>query len=549
MKTFPWLTNGLPESDAVFSKRCRQQRESVALLPSRPLISIVLNDDGKIKRATDFTKASLVDQSYQNFEIVDHFNVDKAKGEWLVFISAGDILSPLALFSALTESFKKPRAAMFYSHEATLTHDGKHIQRYFSKPRFSWFTLLHSNYIGKFWMVKREWWDKLSGFRASVSLPEHDFFLRLYEAGAEIELLPLCLYYRAQAKPLVTQRCVDIVQEHLQRIGIEARVMWEEKSKRILVRPQLASPVDHLVSVIICFRDRADCTVKSVQHIARHAGRVPLEIFLVNNRSSEAELAKVRDGIRGVNVPLTIVEYPGEFNFADMHNTVVKEHCRGKYLLLLNNDVFWENGNIDEMVEWAQNDLIGTVGVCLRYPHGDIQHSGFRALFGGNARVARLGNNYAEDVFTYQSREVYGSTFAASLFKRSTFIELGGLRPFDLPNGFGDLAFNFECLRRGLKNIYLGGLGGVHLESATRGATDEYWEECIIEREYPEMLQRMLREDLGYNLVPHEDLVAPAFAREWFLVTIREKLPWLKPLKTWMKKSFRALGLRGAQAS
>ena len=67
-----------------------------------------------------------------------------------------------------------------------------------------------------------------------------------------------------------------------------------------------------------------------------------------------------------------------------MHNRAVSEHCLGEFLFLLNNDVFLEGDwTLDEMVAWARLDWVGTVGICLRYSHGAIQHGGIRARFGG----------------------------------------------------------------------------------------------------------------------------------------------------------------------
>ncbi len=122
---------------------------------------------------------------------------------------------------------------------------------------------------------------------------------------------------------------------------------------------------------------------------------------------------------------------------------------------------------------------------------------------------------------------------------------MGGLRSLDLPNGFGDVAFSFECLRRGLKNIYLGYLEATHLESASRGRRYEDWEECVIEREYPDILQRMIREDLGINRVPLRENSLVHSIQETFLSQVREKMPWLKPLKSAARTGLRSLQRQG----
>ena len=79
--------------------------------------------------------------------------------------------------------------------------------------------------------------------------------------------------------------------------------------------------------------------------------------------------------------------------------------------------------------------------------------------------MARIGHTNDEDEFVFETHEVFANTFAACLFKRTTFDAIGGLRALDLPNGFGDVVFNFECLTRGWHNLYLGHLEGTHLDT------------------------------------------------------------------------------------
>jgi GT2 family glycosyltransferase len=237
--------------------------------------------------------------------------------------------------------------------------------------------------------------------------------------------------------------------------------------------------------------------------------------------------------------PAKLVSYHGAFNFGHMHNTVIREHVRGDLLLLLNNDVFLdERSDLAEWAAWAAQPWVGTVGILLRYAHGQVQHSGIRARFGGEARLVRLGHSSAEQSFVYESREVFANTFAACLLKRSVFEAIGGLRQVDMANGFGDVAFNFDCLRRGWHNLYLGHLQGMHLESASRGAgaSYEYWEERELEREYPEILERMLRSDFGYDTVPsHDHSIARAIGQA-LRIKFRQSTPWLDPLKPAVKK-------------
>ena len=73
----------------------------------------------------------------------------------------------------------------------------------------------------------------------------------------------------------------------------------------------------------------------------------------------------------------------------------------------------------------------------------------------------------------------------------------------------------------------------------------EYWEEFLIERQYPDILQKMLREDLGYNRIPDADYSVPNFLRQALVYQLRNKAPWLDPLKPPVKKLLRSLRHRG----
>ncbi len=536
LSSFPWATAGRPETESELLFKWRQQRSALNTFETQTRFSILVTGKPDVK-----TWASLQAQSHPAWEVIwiseeepefatrwvpqgREEAMKLAAGDWIYFLNAGDVLSPVALFLAANEIARRPDLKLVYSHEKT--HDG----RFFSKAAWSEFNLFHFNCVGAAWWMKRDAWKPLA---------EQALFLKLDSNNTS--LIPFFLLYRGSGPALaqVGEGTKALVEGALSERKIKARV--EITDGRIKVHPAFDR---EKVSAIICFRDKGDWTSECLSHLSQRAEGIDLEVILVDNQSQPAERAKVEEALKKLSLAAHFIEYPHPFNFAAMHNEAVKE-AKGKYLLLLNNDVFWMKGNLSEMVAWAQFDWVGTIGMCLRFKHGDIQHGGLRAFFGGSARIARLGHDQNEDELTHQNREVFGNTFAACLVRKDRFAALSGLRPRDLPNGFGDVAFNFECKRRGWHNLFLGHLEGIHLESASRGAVFEYWEECFIEKEYPEMLHALLREDLGFGRVPAADLSIRDFAKDWFLVQVRKNLPWLKPWKELTKQSLRSLGLRG----
>jgi GT2 family glycosyltransferase len=273
--------------------------------------------------------------------------------------------------------------------------------------------------------------------------------------------------------------------------------------------------------------------------------KLPLEILLVDNDSLPEDRAEVEKFLPKIPVPVKLLSFPGPFNYARMHNWTTREHAQGNLFLFLNNDVELRSADLDYWAAWAAQPGVATAGSLLRFHHGGVQHAGIRAWFGGESRLVRVGNSHANDASASEFREVFANTFAACLVKREAFEAVGGLREKDLVNGFGDVAFCFECVKQGWKHYYLGAIEGVHAESSSRGQTYEYWEEFGLEREYPALLQKLLREDAGRNRVPGAEASLFSTLGFYARAKFRRNSKWLNPLKPLLKKWLRNTRLAG----
>lgn len=572
LKNFPWATLGRREVEAEFFKKLDEQRGRVALLANKPKISVVLiiPDSLEVAYARQALEALRL-QSYpfweafaisskklkEKLEEIDdrirflvpsnetseaawkNFGASHCTGDWIRFIDAEDILSPAAFFH-LIYSLQGHGFGMVYTNEVLLARKS---HAFLSKGEWSWFNLIHFNSVGRFWMVQRSLFERLGKFRSDAGdYHEHEFFLRLEECGVPVLHEPYFFYYRRKKTKTSPPRetLVPWVQAHLKKKGFAAKVVTGNQRDTVRVIPHISEPKQHLVTAVLCYRDKPEWTIQAAQRFARQVGQVPVELVLVNNQSSAESVRAVTSAAAKLPIPTRCIDYSHPFNFGNMHNWVLENCAKGDLLFLLNNDVFLKGDrNLDEMIGWALQPQVGTVGILLRFPDGSIQHGGFRALFGGDARLVRIGHVAGSDPWALENREVFGNTFAAALIKISTVKAQSGFREIDLPNGFGDVAFNFTCVRQGLKNLYLGHIEAVHLESASRGSSYEYWEEVGIEREFPEVLQKMLRQDFGLNRVPGADFPLKAVLRLALTHRIGESLPWLLPLKPVVKKLFR----------
>jgi O-antigen biosynthesis protein len=528
LSQFPWATLGRREAGSDFLKKCSEQRTRVDLLAKKPFFSLVVSgSDPK-------TVGAIEAQSYPQWEMIE--DVSEAKGDWIGFIDDGDVLSPAALYQFAVDLQAKD-FDLIYTNEVLLSAEkAGHIKSFLSKPEFSFIDLIHFNYIGKFWTCRKSVFEALEGFSENLgSEAEHDFLLRLTGKYSAIKHEPFFYYYRKTAPAVAnTARLVPVIEQHLKLRSIEASVQPGKLGVNVL--PHIKAPKSHKISAVVCFRNKSEWTVTCAKNLARAMGDVPVELLLVNNQSSSLERSRVERGIQGLSIKTQIIDYDKPFNFGNMHNVVLRNSAKGDFIFLLNNDVFLDDGaNLDRLVAWAQFPWAGTVGMLLKYPDGRVQHGGFRAIYGGESRMARVAH-MGDDPFAFETREVFGNTFAACMMKKETYNALGGLSELNYPNGFGDVSFNFTCVRKGLINIYVGQVSGVHLESASRGLGYEYWEECGIEEEFPEILQQMLRQDLGYNRVPGADFPIKSLLRQAVTQKLFEKVPWLLPWKPRVRK-------------
>ncbi len=454
-----------------------------------------------------------------------NFGFIKAVGNYVGVLNSGEILNPSLLFHFAVE-IQKTASDLLYCNEVI---EEEKSEKLFSKLEYSYLSLLNQNYVGRLWVLRKE---LIHSFDESCpALHEHLFLIHLARLNSNWRLVPIYGVRRiANESPKVSDHEYGKLLEGLNASGLTCHVLKNETDWNVL--PDASVAVQAKVSVLVCFKDKADWTQKALENFKRFAGNVPFEAILINNQSKPSELQKLKDFLSTAEIAHTLVDYTHPFNFGHMHNWAIENYAKGEFLFLLNNDVFLKDEDrLKEMLGWVALPYVGTVGCLLRYQDGRIQHAGLTAHLGGESRLVRIGNEQNAEGFSHCTREVFGNTFAACLMKRSTYENLGGFRELDLANGFGDVAFNLECQKAGLKNIHLGYLEGVHLESASRGMNYEYWEECILEREYPELLQKMARYDLGFNRMP---LTSSALRdlKTYAKGKARKSLPWLKDLKS-----------------
>lgn len=559
---YEWATYGRRESARELWKKCQEQSARLPLFKKPIRFSLVMAvPESAAPEDFFWTWESIQNQSYSDWDLVVVLDPTQDKevfltlcedkrvrflrtqhplslpamknlalaeiaGDYAGILSPGDILNPSLLFHfALT--LQKEESELLYCNE--IFNEGSH-EKLFSKPEYSYLSLLNQNYLGRFWVAKKELFGHSPFDESAGEWEEHLFLIEKAKLDSSWKLIPVYGVLREEPEAIpVPESVFQRVTEIVNRSGFTSNLLKRETGWD--VQPDSSVAVQSLVSVIVCFRDKADWTKECLKRLVDFVGPVKTEVILVNNQSKSREIKKIRTFLEDYSLPHRLVEYAHPFNFGHMHNWAIENYTSGEFLFLLNNDVFLNGkSQMKDMLGWAVLPFVGTVGCLLKYKDGRVQHAGLTAYLGGESRLVRIGNEQSDASFLKKTREVFGNTFAACLMKRSTYQKLGGFRELDLANGYGDVAFNLDCQREGLKNIHLGYLEGMHLESASRGMNYEYWEECILEREYPDLLQKMVRYDFGYNRMP----VSSSLLRDAATYTkgkLRQRFPWLKDVK------------------
>jgi O-antigen biosynthesis protein len=565
-----------------FAQKCQEQRERLVSLAYQPHFTVLINAT-HLKDADDLlcTLDCLQAQTYPHWkaevwvpspwldslpayahmafhaspsipfgEMLQKFSALGSKGEsseWVLAMHGGDVLSPAGLFQFVVEMNARPGAELLYPQECIADLSGVKKQvTLLSKCRDSLPTLLHFNYVGRCFAFHRRLASRVdctpSASEPHAKMEAYAWLLQARSYTSEFRLVPGYWYYRDRKNsgPLF-ESDIEATNGALRSLSLagEAQRVGNQATRIVPAVPASLKKI----SVVICFRNRAQMTFHALASLLRCKDSVPIEVVLVDNASDASESEWLEKEIQSLDSApdVRVVPFSEPFNFGRMNNWAVAKHTTGDILLFLNNDVALDASvSLDAWASWAEMPETGTVGICLKFPDGRVQHCGIRASFGGRSHLFRVGNSHRQDGLTELGREVFANTFAACMVKRSVFLAHGGLDSLTMANGFGDLALNLRFRAAGLKNLYLGYFQATHAESSSRGQSYEYWEEVQLERAYSPILYEMVREDLACSFLPLAETDMASWVADTLKAQVRS-IKWLDPAKPTLKRWFHRL--------
>ena len=498
-----------------------------------PLISFIIPTYNVSKKLLTECLDSLLNQSYDNFEIcivddnstleetistlksfednpkikikyrsrngmiskASNSAISMASGEFIVLVDNDDIIEKDALYYIVEQLNNNKKLDLIYSDEDKIDYKGRYMEPHF-KPDYSPDTLMCVNYICHLTCLRKSIVDELGGFRSEYDgSQDYDLFLRVTEKTNNICHIRKILYHWRQTNTSTSGYLGNksyayvagkrALEDALKRRKIKGTVIDNPKVSTYLVKYENEN---ELISIIIPMKDKADITKRCIDSIFSKSTYKNFEIILVDNNSVEKATFDMINEYEKKYDNFKCIRLECEFNYSYINNEAVKA-ANGEFLLFLNNDTEVLTPDFLEwMLGYSRLDHVGCVGIKLLYPDKLVQHAGVVLGYGGLAGHIYVTASYADNglfgrlVMPYDYSAV---TAACLMIKKSLFDKIKG---FDekLKVALNDVDLNLKALNEGLYNVCLSNVEMIHFESKSRGyeATDEKHNRFLSEQKY-----------------------------------------------------------------
>lgn len=472
--------------------------------------------------------------------------LEQMKDGYLLFLDPVDQLAETALFWIADTLRNHPECRLLYSDEDTISADGLRSDPYF-KPVYNYELHLAQDLMGRTCVFETELLRDIGGFRPGFAEAEHwDASLRAVEnlKIQQIAHIPRVLLHRRSDRILPDKEIrMRVVQEHLQRKGLEGTVVpapdAPHYNRVIYARPS----VQPSITIIIPTRDRADLLQRCTDSIRQKSTYQNYEILIVDNGSTDPDTLSLLQQLAQQGLRVERLDIP--FNYSTLNN-VAAEKTQGEYLCFLNNDTEILTPDwLEEMVSFASQDRVGVVGARLWYPDGRVQHAG--VITGRHGNSDHIHKNLTRGETGYFGRAVLHQTLSAvtgacMLMRRHVFEQASG---FDeaYPVSLGDIDFCLRVQDLGYANVWTPYAELIHHESASRGLDAAIHQSPRVAMEVATFQARWggrLFQDPAYN--PNLSLDGPDFSLAYpprqgrigrlsphaVELLVKEKFPFLK---------------------
>ncbi|MEE9328326.1 MAG: glycosyltransferase [Cocleimonas sp.] len=265
------------------------------------------------------------------------------------------------------------------------------------------------------------------------------------------------------------------------------------KSLEDRVLPLIQNQEKILVSIIVLNRNGLHHLQTLIPALLENTQGINYELILVDNASSDDSVSFVERSISKSeqSIPLHIIQNKSNESFSKANNQAAKI-AKGKYLLLLNNDIEPLAGWLHFLLDCAETTQdIGSVGARLVYPYRktprfknplkkqldknyQVQHAGI-AFQNENIqfRPYNLGKGKLfDDPDTLKSGKKAAVTAACLLTSKALYWQVGGLDE-SYHYGGEDVDFGLKLLKAGYHNYYCAESVLFHYEFGTQSKEKE----------------------------------------------------------------------------
>lgn len=425
-----------------------------------------------------------------------------ATGDYILLVDHDDLIPVFCLYELAKTINKNPEAEFIYTDEDKIEGiKDKRCDPHF-KPDFAIDTLRSNNYITHLSVFKKELMDKLGGFRDKYNgAQDFDIIIRATENTKNIIHIPKVLYHWrvhpnstamvADAKPYAYEAGIKVIEDHLERQGLEAKVTHGgdipgvyEVEYKVKGKPK--------VSIIIPNKDSVKLLRNCINSILKLTTYKNYEIVVVENNSTEAKTFDYYETIQKLE-KVRVIKYPEKgFNYSKIINFGVKNCEDSEFVVQLNSDTeLLTNNWLEKFIGFAQREDVGAVGARLYYEDKSIQHAGVGV--GICDLAANLLTNTPKNFHAYFGRECLTQNLSAvtgaCLFsRRSIYEEVGYMDEENFAVAFNDVDFCLKIRQKGYLIVYNPYVEFMHYESKTRGYEDT-----------PEKKERFARESNNFR--------------------------------------------------
>jgi GT2 family glycosyltransferase len=438
------------------------------------LLQTFVKSDRRIKLTTLSSNAGI--------SAATNHGVSLANGEICVFLDHDDLLRSDALSKVVHAFDANSNAQLIYSDEAKVDKADQFCAPYF-KGQFSRALLFARNYVNHVTAVKRAALSDVSMQSSWDGSQDFGLILGILERFGPSALAhcPHILYfwrtsadkksYSESQRERSWQAGAHLLSKHMENCGCEigSVVQGFSGSRRFRFLPQRGN---EKISIVIPTRDNYRGLKTCVEDIRAAAPEFDIELVVVDNGTTAPDALGWMEEASNKWDNFSIVDAPGEFNYSKLMN-VGCAATSGKYLLMLNNDVYGGQGDwLTEMLGYARMPWVGAVGAKLLYPNGRLQHGGIVLGAGGVAGHLEKGvKGTKAGMFGHLMvpRGVSAVTAACLMVRNEVFDQVGGFDEVDFPVTFSDIDFCLRVRALGLENVWTPYATLTHHEGMSRG--------------------------------------------------------------------------------